>query len=155
MSTEPTERKTVDLPGTKDKPYEPSYFIDDGAKAALGDLQEGDLLQLAVDFGEGEIQFINLSRQVAPDSVGTSLASPSPMYFYFYHYPESGDVVLIWTRYPATSSSKKMHTQNRLRRDLTCFGRTDKSQLQVFSREDATRQKLQDAIASSALSAQE
>lgn len=42
-----TERQTINIPSTKDQPTtEPYYVMDDRSKAALKDLQEGDLLQL-------------------------------------------------------------------------------------------------------------
>jgi hypothetical protein len=62
-----------------------------------------------------------LNREVAPDSLGQFFKSPTPLKFAFYRHPKSDAVVLIWTRPPATSSTKKTHTQNRARRDLAWY----------------------------------
>lgn len=71
-----------------------------------------------VDYSEDEIQFVNCYKQVAPDSVGEYFADPSPQIFSFYRYPGTGAVILIWTRHPWPSSTKRTHVQNGLRRDL-------------------------------------
>ncbi|SPJ78851.1 uncharacterized protein FTOL_07242 [Fusarium torulosum] len=146
-----TERQTISIPSTKDQPFtKPDYFIDDRSKTALGELQQGDLLQLTIDHGEGEIEFADLNRGIAPDSLAQFFESPAPSKFALYRYPGSDVVVLIWTRFPATSSTKKMHTQNRARRDLVWYaekeGIKQVNTLQVFSQRDMTVERLQEAI---------
>lgn len=74
-----------------------------------------------IDHVEGEIHFADLKRQVAPDSLTQIFESPTPLKFAFYRHPGSDVVVLIWTRFPATSSTKKMHIQNRARRNLAWY----------------------------------
>ncbi|KAF4951156.1 hypothetical protein FSARC_12991 [Fusarium sarcochroum] len=142
-----TEHKTIDIPSTKDQPVtEPVYYIDDRSKTALRELEEGDLLQMAVDHGEGEIEFADLNKNIAPDSLAKYFIAPAPTKFAFYRYPGSGAVILIWTRFSATSSTKRTHTQNRVRRDLTWYaekeGINGVDTLQVFSQKDMTSERM-------------
>ncbi|CAJ0538761.1 Ff.00g067140.m01.CDS01 [Fusarium sp. VM40] len=146
-----TERQTINIPATKDQPFaEPDYFIDNRSKMALRELQQGDLLQLTIDHFEGEIYFVALNRQIAPDSLAQFFESPTPLKFAFYRHPGSDAVVLIWTRFPATSSTKKMHTQNRARRDLAWYAKKEGIEkvktLQVLSRKEMNIERLQEAI---------
>lgn len=67
----------------------------------------------------------DLNRQIPPDSLAQFFESPTPLKFAFYYHPDSDAVILIWTRFPATSSTKKMHTQNRARRDLTWYAKKE------------------------------
>ncbi|KAM0189613.1 hypothetical protein ACHAPA_006403 [Fusarium lateritium] len=149
-----TERQTINIPSTKDQPFtEPDYFIDDRSKTALRELQKGDLLQLTIDHGEGEIEFGDLKKQIAPHSLARFFESPAPSKFAFYRHPASDAVVLIWTRFPATSSTKKTHVQNRARRDLAWYaekeGIKQVDTLQVFSQKDMTEERLQEVIGTS------
>lgn len=138
MSTESNERQTIDLPATKDQPVtEPHCLLDDRSAAALKDLQEGDLLQMVrrsvlhvtrrlhylqvVDHDEGVIEFADLNRKVAPDSLAQYFEAPATNKFAFYRHPESSAVVLIWTRFPAATSVKTTRVQVRLRRELTWY----------------------------------
>ncbi|KAL4728744.1 hypothetical protein ACLX1H_003143 [Fusarium chlamydosporum] len=149
-----TERQTINIPSTKDQPTtEPYYVMDDRSKAALKDLQEGDLLQLTVDHAEEEINFAHLNRQIAPDDLAQYFQSPEQTKFAFYRHPGSGAVILIWTQFPLTASTKKRHVQNRMRRELTWLaekeGITTVDMLQVFSQKDMTSERLQAVIGSS------
>ncbi|RYP61557.1 hypothetical protein DL770_009768 [Monosporascus sp. CRB-9-2] len=116
MATESTGRETTTVPPPGMN--RPLWPIDDRAKTAIRELQEGELLQLMVDYSEDEVQFVNSYKQVKPDSVAEYFASPSPEIFSFYHYPGSDAVVLIWTRHHWTKSTKHTKLQNGLRRDL-------------------------------------
>ncbi|KIL85142.1 hypothetical protein FAVG1_11571 [Fusarium avenaceum] len=149
-----TERQTINIPATKDQPStEPHYYIDDRSKTALQELQQGDLLQLTIDHVEGEIHFADLNKQIPPGSLAQFFETPTPLKFAFYRHPDSDAVLLIWTRFPATSSTKKMHTQNRARRDLTWYAEKEGIErvetLQVFSQKEMTIERLQDVIDSS------
>ncbi|KAM0347297.1 hypothetical protein ACHAPU_004816 [Fusarium lateritium] len=118
MSTEP---EIVNIPATKDEPAPvPSSYIDDRSKTALRELQNGDLLQLTADYAEGEFEFADLNKDIAPDSLSQFFEAPAPNKFAFYRHP-TGAVVLIWSRFPATSSAMKGRTSNRARRDLAWY----------------------------------
>ncbi|KAF9769232.1 hypothetical protein IL306_013366 [Fusarium sp. DS 682] len=122
MSAGSTERQTINLPATKDQPFtEPDYALDDRSTAALKDLHEGDLLQMVIDHEEDMIEFADLNRQVAPDDLPKYFEAPGIKKFAFYRHPGSGAVILIWTRFPATASTKNARVQHRLRRDLTWY----------------------------------
>ncbi|KIL90078.1 hypothetical protein FAVG1_06816 [Fusarium avenaceum] len=154
MSTESHERQTIDLPATKDQPVtEPHYLLDDRSAAALKDLQEGDLLQMVVDHDEGVIEFADLNRKVAPDSLAKYFEAPATKRFAFYRHPESSAVVLIWTRFPAATSVKTTRVQVRLRRELTWYAEREGIETviahQVYSQKDITSESLQEAITAS------
>ncbi|KAJ4265328.1 hypothetical protein NW762_004613 [Fusarium torreyae] len=151
-----TERKTIDIPSTKDQPATtPVYYIDDRSKTALRELEEGDLLQVAVDHAEGEIGFAELNQNIAPESLAKYFEAPAPTKFAFYVYPRSGNVLLIWTRFSAVSSAKKIRAQNRVRRDLIWHAEKEGinavDTLQISSQKDMTSERLQQASGSSAV----
>ncbi|KAF4345323.1 actin monomer binding [Fusarium beomiforme] len=154
MSTRSTERQTINIPATKDQPFtEPDYLLDDRSTESLKDLQEGDLLQMVVDHEEGIIEFADLNRQVAPENLSKYFEAPGIKKFTFYHHPGSGAVILIWTRLPATASTKNARVQHRLRRDLTWYaekeGISNVAALEVQSQKDMTVERLKGAIGSS------
>ncbi|KAF4945558.1 hypothetical protein FSARC_14412 [Fusarium sarcochroum] len=151
MSTESYERQTIDLPATKDQPVtDPDYLLDDRSKAALKDLQEGDLLQMVVDHDEGMIELTALNKQVSTDSLAKYFEAPTTKKFAFYRHPESSAVILIWTRFPAATSVKTTRVQARLRRELTWYadraGIESVVMLQVYSQKDVTTESLQEVI---------
>ncbi|EXK80789.1 hypothetical protein FOQG_14732 [Fusarium oxysporum f. sp. raphani 54005] len=150
MSSGSTERQTINLPGTTDQPKtEPDYFLDARSTEALSQLQDGDLLKMVVDHEEDLIEFSDHVRQVAPDNVAEYFDAPGIKKFAFYRHPGSGAVILIWTRFPATASTKNARVQHRLRRDLTWH--TEKADiknvatLEVQSRKDVTAERLREA----------
>jgi hypothetical protein len=67
------------------------------------------------------IEFADLNRKVAPDSLAKYFEAPTTNKFAFYRHPESSAVVLIWTRFPAATSVKTTRVQARLRRELTWY----------------------------------
>jgi hypothetical protein len=67
------------------------------------------------------IEFADLNRQVAPESLAKYFEAPTTKQFAFYRHPESSAVVLIWTRFPAATSVKTTRVQVRLRRELTWY----------------------------------
>ncbi|KAH7013818.1 hypothetical protein EDB80DRAFT_710948 [Ilyonectria destructans] len=154
MPTESIERKTINLPPSNEQgANRPLWQVDDRAKTALRELQEGELLQLVVNYSEEEIQFVNSYMQVAPDSVGGYFAAPSPHTFSFYRYPGSGAVFLMWTRHHWATSTKRTNAQRRLRRDLALIAEREGikavQMLQVSSQKDITGNCLREAISSS------
>ncbi|KAF4988865.1 hypothetical protein FGRMN_9507 [Fusarium graminum] len=151
MSADP---QTVNIPATKDEPAPiPSSYIDNRSKTALRELQNGDLLQLIADYVEGEFLFADLKREIGPDSLAQFFQVPAPNKFAFYRHP-TGAVVLIWSRFPATSSAMKGRASNRARRDLAWYAEQEGirtvNTLHVNSQKDVTSERLQEAIGSSA-----
>ncbi|SCO78227.1 uncharacterized protein FRV6_02440 [Fusarium oxysporum] len=150
MSSGSTERQTINLPGTTDQPKtEPDYFLDARSTEALSQLQDGDLLKMVVDHEEDLIEFSDHVRQVAPDNVAEYFDAPGIKKFAFYRHPGSGAVILIWTRFPATASTKNARVQHRLRRDLTWHAEKadikNVATLEVQSRKDLTAERLREA----------
>ncbi|KAF4453920.1 hypothetical protein F53441_3445 [Fusarium austroafricanum] len=154
MSTESYERQTVNIPSTKDQPAPvPGYELDDRSTAALKDLQAGDLLQMVVDHEEEMIEYADLNRQVEPGALAKYFEAPTVKKFAFYRHPGSGAVILIWTRFPATTSTKTTRVQLRMKRDLTWYAGKEGVKtvypLQVYSQKDVTSELLEEAIAPS------
>ncbi|KAL6405117.1 hypothetical protein AUP68_11961 [Ilyonectria robusta] len=154
MPTESFERKTINLPSSSEQAANrPFWLVDDRAKTALRELQEGELLQLVVNYSEEEIQFVNSYEQVAPDSVSEYFAAPSPHTFFFYRYPGSGAVILVWTRHHWATSTKRTNAQRSLRRDLALIAEREGikavQMLQVSSQKGITGDCLREAISSS------
>jgi hypothetical protein len=58
---------------------------------------------------------------VAPEDIAEYFDAPGIRKFAFYRHPGSRAVILIWTRLPATASTKNARVQHRLRRDLTWY----------------------------------
>ncbi|KAF5988988.1 hypothetical protein FBULB1_1230 [Fusarium bulbicola] len=122
MSPGSTERQTIDLPGTTDQPKtEPDYLLDARSTAALSQLQNGDLLRMVVDHEEDIIELEDHVKQIAPENLAEYFDGPGIKKFAFYRHPGSGAVILIWTRFPATASTKNARVQHRVRRDLTWY----------------------------------
>ncbi|KAH7204649.1 hypothetical protein DER44DRAFT_431693 [Fusarium oxysporum] len=150
MSSGSTERQTINLPGTTDQlKTEPDYFLDARSAAALSQLQDGDLLKMVVDHEEDIIEFDDHVKQVAPEDLAEYFDAPGIKKFAFYRYPGSGAVILIWTRFPATASTKNARVQHRLRRDLTWHAEKadikNVATLEVQSRKDITAERLREA----------
>ncbi|KAH7164931.1 hypothetical protein DER46DRAFT_355697 [Fusarium sp. MPI-SDFR-AT-0072] len=150
MSSGSTERQTIDLPGTTDQPKtEPDYVLDARSAAALSQLQDGDLLQMIVDHEEDLIEFSHHVRHVAPESLAEYFDTPGIKKFAYYRHPGSSAVILIWTRFPATASTKNARVQHRVRRDLIWYaeeeGVRNVATLEVQSRHDVAVKRLKEA----------
>ncbi|RKK19900.1 hypothetical protein BFJ66_g7377 [Fusarium oxysporum f. sp. cepae] len=150
MSSGSIERQTINLPGTTDQPKtEPDYFLDARSAAALSQLQDGDLLKMVVDHEEDIIEFDDHVKQVAPEDLAEYFDAPGIKKFAFYRHPGSGAVILIWTRFPATASTKNARVQHRLRKDLTWHAEKadikNVATLEVQSRKDITAERLREA----------
>ncbi|KAG5753594.1 hypothetical protein H9Q69_009145 [Fusarium xylarioides] len=147
------ERQTINLPGTADQPKtEPDYLLDARSTDALSKLQDGDLLQMVVDHEEDSIEFEDHVKQVAPEKLAEYINAPGIKKFAFYRHPGSGAVILIWTRFPATASTKNARVQHRLRRDLTWYAEKadikNVATLEVQSQKDVTVERLREAVES-------
>ncbi|KAL6922710.1 hypothetical protein FSHL1_006673 [Fusarium sambucinum] len=149
MSPQSLERETINIPSTRDQPATvPCYDFEDRIRSTLQNWQEGDLLQLVVDHGEELIQFVSLGRDIYFDTLSQHLESANPKNVALYRCPMSDCTVLIWSRCPATSSAKRIHAQNRVRRDLAWYageeGIRDIVTLSIRSKGDTTVSKLKE-----------
>ncbi|KAF9892432.1 Twinfilin-1 [Aspergillus nanangensis] len=79
--------------------------IADEAKTALSEMQEGSLVQLAIDIPKETFTLAAAETGVDPNAVETHIAPSSPRYT-FYHYPGSEVVIFIYTC-PSGSSIKE------------------------------------------------
>ncbi|KAJ4005898.1 hypothetical protein NW752_001140 [Fusarium irregulare] len=145
------ERQTISLPGTTDQPKtEPDYLLDARSTEVLSQLQNGDLLKLVIDHEEDIIEFGEHIKEVAPENLAGYFDAPGIKKFAFYHHSASGAVILIWTRFPATSSTKNARVQHRVRRDLIWYAEKadikNVATLQVQSQKDVTVERLIEAV---------
>ncbi|KAL2864460.1 twinfilin [Aspergillus lucknowensis] len=79
--------------------------VNEDAKTALQRLQQGGLVQVAIDIPTETLKLAAAESGVDPESVQTHISSSSPRYT-FYHYPESDAVIFIYTC-PSGSSIKE------------------------------------------------
>ncbi|KAF5653994.1 actin monomer binding protein [Fusarium sp. NRRL 25303] len=150
MSFGSKECQTINLPGTTDQPKtEPDYLLDARSTAVLSQLQDGDLLKIVVDHEEDSIEFEDHIKNVAPENLAHYFHAPGIKRFAFYRHPGSGAVILIWTRFPATASTKNARVQHRVRRDLTWYAEKadikNVATLEVQSQKDVTVEHLKEA----------
>ncbi|KAF5627003.1 actin monomer binding protein [Fusarium sp. NRRL 52700] len=151
MPSGSTERQTMSVPGTTDQPKtEPDYLLDARSTSALSQLQDGDLLKMTADHEEDSIEFEDHVKQVAPENLAEYFDAPGIQKFALYRYPGSDTVILIWTRFPATASTKNARVQHRVRRDLIWHtekaGIENVATLEVQSRKDVSVERLVEAV---------
>lgn len=79
--------------------------VDDDVKSALEGLQDGGLVQLAIDIPSETFKLAAAESGIDANSVQTHISSSSPRYT-FYHYPETDTVFFIYTC-PSGSSIKE------------------------------------------------
>ncbi|CAP96845.1 Pc21g19480 [Penicillium rubens Wisconsin 54-1255] len=90
-----------------------SMPVDEGAKSALRDLQDGGLVQLTVDIPTETIVLADSQSGVEANSVATHISSSSPRYS-FYHYPGSDVVIFVYTCPTGSSIKERMlHASSR------------------------------------------
>ncbi|KAJ5348839.1 uncharacterized protein N7506_002092 [Penicillium brevicompactum] len=90
-----------------------SMPVDEAAKTALRDLQDGGLVQLTIDIPTEKIILADSKAGVEASAVASHISSSSPRYS-FYHYPGSDVVVFVYTC-PSGSSIKErmLHASSR------------------------------------------
>ncbi|CAG7954032.1 unnamed protein product [Penicillium olsonii] len=90
-----------------------SMPVDEAAKTALRDLQDGGLVQLTIDIPTEKIILADSKTSVEASAVASHISSSSPRYT-FYHYPGSDVVVFVYTC-PSGSSIKErmLHASSR------------------------------------------
>ncbi|KAJ9408047.1 hypothetical protein DTO045G8_4225 [Paecilomyces variotii] len=79
--------------------------VDEEAKAALKGLQQGGMVQLAIDIPTETIKLADSDSSVSPASLSGRLPESSPRYT-LYHYPDSDAIIFIYTC-PSGSSIKE------------------------------------------------
>ncbi|OJI99364.1 hypothetical protein ASPVEDRAFT_38791 [Aspergillus versicolor CBS 583.65] len=79
--------------------------VDEDAKGALQGLQQGGLVQVAIDVPTETLKLVSSESGVDADSVQKQISESSPRYS-FYHYPDSDAVIFIYTC-PSGSSIKE------------------------------------------------
>ncbi|KAE8154734.1 hypothetical protein BDV25DRAFT_94377 [Aspergillus avenaceus] len=79
--------------------------VDEDAKTALESLQQGDLVQLAIDIPKETFILAAKESGIEPNSVQSHISPSSPRYT-FYHYPDSDVVIFVYTC-PSGSSIKE------------------------------------------------
>jgi hypothetical protein len=118
-----------------------------------------------VDHEEDSIEFENHVKHVTPENLAEYFNAPGIKKFALYRHPGSDAVVLIWTRFPATASTKNARVQHRLRRDLIWYAEkadiknvatvslvfcvvslANDLQLEVQSQKDVTVERLIEAV---------
>ncbi|KAJ5184248.1 hypothetical protein N7492_001864 [Penicillium capsulatum] len=87
--------------------------VEDAAKAALKELQDGGLVQMTVDLPTETIKLVETQSNVDPASIATTISSTSPRYSFF-HYPGSDVVVFMYTCPTGSSIKERMlHASSR------------------------------------------
>ncbi|KAL2856889.1 hypothetical protein BJX68DRAFT_263421 [Aspergillus pseudodeflectus] len=81
--------------------------VDEDAKSALQNLQQGGLVQLAIDVPTETLKLSAAESGIDADSVQTLIPTSSPRYT-FYHYPDSDAVIFIYTCPTGSSIKERM-----------------------------------------------
>ncbi|KAJ5102206.1 hypothetical protein NUU61_004428 [Penicillium alfredii] len=97
-----------------------SMPVDDAAKTALKEIQEGGLVQLTIDIPTETIKLVDSQSGVDAAAVATHISPSSPRYS-FYHYPSSDVVVFVYTC-PSGSSIKERMLHASSRRNAITVG---------------------------------
>ncbi|KAJ5813000.1 Actin-binding cofilin/tropomyosin type [Penicillium robsamsonii] len=128
-----------------------SMPVDERAKSALRDLQDGGLVQLIVDIRTENIVLADSQTGVEASAVATHISSSSPRYS-FYHYPGSDVVIFVYTC-PSGSSIKErmLHaTSRRVAVDIAeKEGLKIEKKIEASSPDEITGDRLQEEVAPS------
>ncbi|KAE8349982.1 hypothetical protein BDV28DRAFT_50253 [Aspergillus coremiiformis] len=81
--------------------------VDEEAKNALGSMQPGDLVQLAIDIPRETFVLVGVENGTVPNVVQSHISSSSPRYT-FYHYPDTDVVIFVYTCPSASSIRERM-----------------------------------------------
>ncbi|RAL14823.1 twinfilin [Aspergillus homomorphus CBS 101889] len=81
--------------------------VDDEVKGALGALQQGGLVQLAIEVKSEAFKVAVVESGVDANSVQSHIPDSSPRYT-FYHYPDSDAVIFIYTCPSGSSIRERM-----------------------------------------------
>ncbi|OQD76397.1 hypothetical protein PENDEC_c004G06158 [Penicillium decumbens] len=122
--------------------------VEDAAKTALKELQEGGLVQLTVDIPTETIKLADSQSGVDPGSVATHISSSSPRYS-FYHYPGSSVVDFVYTC-PTGSSIKERMLHASSRRSVIAVAEGEglkiEKKLEASGPDEITGDRLQEEV---------
>ncbi|KAJ5676550.1 uncharacterized protein N7477_002183 [Penicillium maclennaniae] len=112
------ERKMVTIAPSAPTGKRPIRKPTVSVQRALRKLQQSDLVDLLNDVQEERITLVHSTRVVEPGSVATYFHSPSSFTFFFYHYPGSHAILLIWTQWEGAVSVKNIALQRYVLLDI-------------------------------------
>ncbi|KAL1979928.1 hypothetical protein VTN96DRAFT_4884 [Rasamsonia emersonii] len=122
--------------------------VDDDAREALRALQDGGLVQLAIDVPSETIKLASAESNVPASSVASKISESSPRYT-FYHYPGSDTVVFIYTC-PPNSSIKERMLYASTRRIAIDIGETEglkvSKKIEASSPDEITQARLHEEV---------
>ncbi|KAJ5894735.1 hypothetical protein N7495_006426 [Penicillium taxi] len=125
-----------------------SMPVDEAAKTALKELQEGGLVQLTVDIPTETITLADSKSGVDAGDVASHISSTSPRYS-FYHYPGSDAVVFVYTC-PTGSSIKERMLHASSRRNAIAIaeqeGLQNLKKIEASSPDEITGERLQEEV---------
>ncbi|KAJ6183980.1 hypothetical protein N7519_005281 [Penicillium mononematosum] len=126
-----------------------SMPVDEGAKSALRDLQDGGLVQLTVDIPTEKIVLADSQSGVEANSVATHISSSSPRYS-FYHYPGSDVVIFVYTCPTGSSIKERMLHASSRRNAITVAEqeglKIEKKQIEASGPDEITGDRLQEEV---------
>ncbi|KAJ5559011.1 hypothetical protein N7535_009121 [Penicillium sp. DV-2018c] len=126
-----------------------SLPVDEAAKTALRDLQDGGLVQLTVDVRTEKIVLVDSQSGVEANSVATHISSTSPRYS-FYHYPGSDVVIFVYTC-PSGSSIKERMLHASSRRNAIAVAEQEglkiEQKIEASGPDEITGDRLQEEVA--------
>ncbi|KAF3019165.1 Twinfilin-1 [Penicillium rubens] len=126
-----------------------SMPVDEGAKSALRDLQDGGLVQLTVDIPTETIVLADSQSGVEANSVATHISSSSPRYS-FYHYPGSDVVIFVYTCPTGSSIKERMLHASSRRNAITVAEqeglKIEKKQIEASGPDEITGDRLQEEV---------
>ncbi|EEA28650.1 hypothetical protein EYB25_000427 [Talaromyces marneffei] len=123
--------------------------VDEDAKTALKNIQDGGLVQLSIDVKSENIKLNSTESNVSPSEVASHISDSSPRYT-FYHYPGSSVVIFIYTC-PSGSSIKEKMLYASTRRVAIQLGEAEGIQIEKkiegSSPDEITAARLQEEVA--------
>ncbi|KAJ5647750.1 hypothetical protein N7490_004122 [Penicillium lividum] len=125
-----------------------SMAVDEDAKTAVRELQDGGLVQLTVDGPSESIKLVSAQSGVDAGSVATHISSSSPRYS-FYHYPGSDVVVFVYTCPTGSSIKERMLHASSRRTAITLAeneGLKILKKIEASSPDEITAERLQEEV---------
>ncbi|KAJ5712625.1 hypothetical protein N7493_009093 [Penicillium malachiteum] len=125
-----------------------SMPVDEAAKTALRELQDGGLVQLSVDIPTETVKLVDAQSSVDPGSVATHISPSSPRYT-FYHYPGSDVVVFVYTCPTGSSIKERMLHASSRRTAITVAeneGLKILKKIEASSSDEITAERLEEEV---------
>lgn len=125
-----------------------SMPVEEEARAALRELRQGSLVQLAIDIPRETFTLETLQPKVDAGSVSSHISPSSPRYT-FYHYPGSEALIFIYTC-PSNSSIKERMLYASSRRHAIDIAENEglkiHKKIEAGVPEDITRERLHEEV---------